>query len=84
MGSGHRLLFMVTGDVRSLARQYCDADVKVQYQEYRYDSHVTATAKWIPAATRWVLKRFAGEAAPENCDDIAPGNSLAPLPETAG
>ena len=70
---------MVAGDVRSLARQYCDAGVTVQYRQYDNGSHVTSAIFWLPAAIGWLTDRFEGKAAPENCADIAPGNSLAPV-----
>ena len=68
---------MVTGDVRSLARQFCTAGTTVDYTEYDQLSHFTTVGAWAPAAEAWLTTRFAGQAAPNNCADIAPGNSLA-------
>jgi hypothetical protein len=70
---------MVAGDVRSLAREYCARGVAVQYVQYNALSHVTSTVQWVPSALAWLGGRFAGSRAPQNCAQIAPGNSLAPV-----
>lgn len=70
---------MVAGDVRTLARSYCDRGVDVLYREYPL-SHVTAAATWAPQAYAWLAARFAGRDVPQNCDSIAPGNPVEPLP----
>jgi len=57
---------MVTGDVRSLAREYCQRGVSVQYDEYDLLSHTTTAAVWAPQAVAWVDARFAGTTAPQN------------------
>ena len=72
---------MVAGDVRTLARDYCRAGVKVQYQQYDLTSHVTTVPLWLPAAIAWLNGRFSTQPAPQNCSGIAPGNSLAPIPQ---
>lgn len=72
---------MVAGDVRSLARAYCSRGVKVEYRQYESASHVTTVPSWLPSATNWLVRRFEGVPAGENCATIAPGNSLAPIPE---
>jgi hypothetical protein len=69
---------MIAGDVRALARQYCGAGVSIQYREYPL-SHFTSIVSWLPEALAWVVARFTGVTAPNNCTSIAPGNSLAPL-----
>lgn len=69
---------MIAGDVRSLARKYCRQGVTVQYRQYPL-SHFTSVATWLPEAYAWLLARFEGVAAPDNCASIKPGNSLAPL-----
>jgi hypothetical protein len=69
---------MVTGDVRSLARQFCASGTAVDYNEYDALSHITSIVPWAPAALAWLDTRFAGTPAPNNCAQIAPGNSLAP------
>jgi Secretory lipase len=72
---------MVAGDVRSLAREYCQRGVSVQYDQYDLLSHTTTAAVWAPQAVTWVDGRFAGTTAPQNCSQIPVGNSL--TPETA-
>ena len=72
---------MVTGDVRTLAREYCQRGVPVQYNEYELLSHTPTAALWAPQAVAWVDARFAGTTAPQDCSQIPVGNSLAP--ETA-
>lgn len=69
---------MLAGDVRTLARQYCEQGVKVQHKEYG-TSHFVTMIGWLPWATAWIDDRFAGKPAPENCASIAPGNPLTPL-----
>ncbi|MGA8851033.1 MAG: lipase family protein [Aeromicrobium sp.] len=77
-GSGDGV--MLAGDVRSLARRYCDADLPVQYREYPA-SHVTTVPLWLPEAIAWLEARFDGTTSPpSSCGSIAAGNSLAPLP----
>jgi Secretory lipase len=71
---------MIAGDVRTLARQYCSHGVKVQYIQYDSLSHIGTAVPWLPAAAAWLADRFAGRPAPQNCAQIAPGNSLAPIP----
>ncbi len=70
---------MIAGDVRSLAREYCSRGVPVQYIEYDALSHTTSAVPWIPAAEAWLTSRFAGLSPPQDCAQIAPGNSLAPI-----
>jgi hypothetical protein len=55
---------MIAGDVRSLAREYCERGDKVQYFE----------------AYAWLAERFAGLPAPQDCASIPPGNPLTPIP----
>jgi hypothetical protein len=68
---------MVSGDVRQLMRQYCDAGKKVEYHEVGL-SHVGTAVVWIYPAFMFLQDRFQGKAAPNNCASIQPGNSLAP------
>jgi hypothetical protein len=70
---------MVAGDVRSLAREYCRHGVPVQYVQYDHLSHTTAVLPWLPAAKAWLSDRFAGLPAPQDCAQIPPGNSIAPV-----
>lgn len=74
---------MVAGDVRTLARQYCDGGTKVTYKQYDRDSHVGAALKWLGPSTKWLQSRFRGGPAPENCATIAPGNPLDPIVASA-
>jgi len=71
---------MIAGDVRSLARQYCDKGTKVSYTQYLL-GHIGTAVPWIAEAMTWMNNRFLGLPAPQNCSSIAPGNSLAPIPE---
>ena len=72
---------MVTGDVRTLAREYCDRGDPVQYNEYDLLGHTLTAAVWAPEAVGWIGGRFAGTAAPQDCSQIPAGNPL--TPETA-
>ncbi|WP_110206145.1 lipase family protein [Nocardioides daejeonensis] len=69
---------MIAGDVRTMARRYCAKGADIQYREYPL-THFTTVPLWLPEAYAWLMGRFAGQAAPENCASIAPGNSLAKL-----
>ncbi|KAA0024799.1 triacylglycerol lipase [Antrihabitans cavernicola] len=69
---------MVAGDVRALANRYCDAGLKIHYDQYDTLSHVPSAMLWYPGAVGWLLDRFAGNPAPSNCGHIPAGNSLAP------
>jgi len=71
---------MIAGDVRSLAREYCSRGVTVQYEQYEDLSHVPSALVWLPEAYAWLAGRFLGSPAPQNCAQIAPGNSLEPIP----
>ncbi len=69
---------MIAGDVRTLAREYCQRGIAVQYDQVPLD-HIGTAAPWIAAAMPWLSARFAGAAAPQNCAQIAPGNPLTPI-----
>lgn len=71
---------MVAGDVRSLARKYCAKGVAIEHKQFDSLSHIGATSPWLEASLPWLNARFAGEPAPNNCDQIAPGNALDPVP----
>ncbi len=71
---------MIAGDVRTLAREYCSRGVPVQYVEYEKLSHIASAVPWLPEAASWLTSRFIGLPAPQDCAQIAPGNSLAPIP----
>jgi secretory lipase len=70
---------MIAGDVRALAREWCGRGVAVKFTEYQHLGHIEGAAPWLPEAAAWLTERFLGLAAPQNCSEIAPGNSLAPL-----
>ena len=70
---------MIAGDVRTLAHEWCSRGVTVQYTEYQHLGHIEGAGPWLPEAASWLTERFAGVAAPQNCAEIAPGNSLAPV-----
>ncbi|MBJ7347869.1 MAG: hypothetical protein JHC87_04765 [Thermoleophilaceae bacterium] len=70
---------MIAGDVRSLARKYCAAGVKVTYNQYDNLSHVTSIAAWLPRAITWMTSRFSTTYVTQNCSSIAPGNPLDPI-----
>ncbi len=70
---------MIANDVRSLAREYCDRGLDVQYNEYQRLGHIEGAVPWLTETPAWPAGRFAGLAAPQDCSEIAPGNSLAPI-----
>ncbi len=71
---------MIAGDVRTLAREYCERGDRVLYDQYEL-GHVTAAVPWIGTAVPWLAGRFAGLPAPQSCGSIAPGNPLTPIAE---
>ena len=70
---------MVAGDVRTLARHFCASGTAVDYIQYDALSHIGTFPLWAPAALAWLGGRFAGIQAPNDCGQIPPGNSLAPV-----
>jgi hypothetical protein len=70
---------MIAGDVRSLAREWCSRGVTVKFTEYQHLGHIEGAGPWLPEMEAWLTERFAGLTAPQNCTEIAPGNSLAPM-----
>ena len=52
---------MITGDVRSLARKYCDAGLAIQYDQYDTISHFLGAMLWLPGALAWVDDRLNGK-----------------------
>lgn len=71
---------MIAGDVRTLARTYCEKGTTVYYEQYARLSHITSVPFWLVKAIDWIMDRFAGEPAPQNCSSVPPGNSLDPIP----
>ncbi len=43
---------MITGDVRTLARKYCDAGLAIQYDQYDTISHFLGAMLWLPRCAR--------------------------------
>ena len=70
---------MIAGDVRTLAREYCQRGVAVRYDQYDLLGHVPSAAPWLSTALPWLSARFAGSPAPQDCAQIAPGNPLTPI-----
>lgn len=70
---------MITGDVRSLAREYRARGVPVEYVQYDALSHFTSAVPWLAQAAAWLFARFADAPLPRDRGHIAPGNSLAPI-----
>jgi hypothetical protein len=75
---------MIAGDVRSLARQYCSDGIPVHFTEYQHLGHVEGAAPWLAETAPWLIERFAGLTAPQDCSEIAPGNALTPIKHTKG
>jgi hypothetical protein len=71
---------MIAGDVRTLAREYCERGDQVLYDQYPL-GHITAAVPWLATAVPWLEARFAGAPAPQNCASIEPGNPLTPIAE---
>ena len=75
---------MLAGDVRSYAREVCASGQSVDYVQPEGLSHELVEPVWSTASLAWVAARFAGTPATSDCSTIAPGNSLAPVPQPAG
>jgi hypothetical protein len=70
---------MIAGDVRSLAKEYCQRGVTVQYDQYNVFAHVETAVPWEASTLPWLSERFAGKPAPQDCAGIEPGNPLTPV-----
>lgn len=70
---------MIAGDVRTLAREYCARGATVYHEEYEDLSHVSSLVLWLPNAIDWIMDRFAGRPAPDNCSSIPAGNPIDPI-----
>jgi len=75
---------MIAGDVRSLARQYCGDGLPVHYTEYPHLGHIEGAGPWLAETAPWLIERFAGLTAPQDCSEIAAGNPLTPIKHTKG
>jgi hypothetical protein len=71
---------MIAGDVRTLARDYCDKGTKVHYEQYDSLSHIWSLPIWLHNSIAWIKQRFAGVPAPENCSSIQKGNPITLIP----
>jgi Secretory lipase len=71
---------MIAGDVRTLARDYCAKGTTVYYKEYNDLSHISSLLFWLPNSIDWIMERFAGRPARDNCSSILQGNPLDPIP----
>jgi Secretory lipase len=71
---------MIAGDVRTLALDYCAKGTTVHYEQYDDLAHVSSLLPWLPKSIDWLMDRFAGLRARDNCSSIAPGNRLDPIP----
>jgi hypothetical protein len=71
---------MIAGDVRTLALDYCAKGTTVHYEQYDDLTHVSSLLLWLPNSIDWIMERFAGLPARDNCSSIAPGNPLDPIP----
>ncbi|MCX6399939.1 MAG: triacylglycerol lipase [Propionibacteriales bacterium] len=69
---------MVAGDVRTLAKKYCSGGVQVTHREYPL-SHFLSVPLWLAEAVPWLMARFAGTPATNNCSSIKAGNPLPAL-----
>ncbi len=67
---------MVTRDVRTMVRDYCEAGAQIEYREYPYASHVLAGAPWLIEGSMWLEGRFDGKPATDNCSEVPAGNEL--------
>ena len=67
---------MVTKDVRTIVRQYCEAGTPIEYREYPFASHVIAGAPWAIEGYLWLEGRFNGAPATNNCATVPRGNEL--------
>jgi hypothetical protein len=70
---------MIAGDVRTLARDYCEKGTKVHYEQYNALSHIWSVPIWLLHSITWIKQRFAGVAARANCSSIQKGNPLTPI-----
>jgi Secretory lipase len=71
---------MVAGDVQGLAYEYCQRGVPVTFQQYALLQHTPAAVPFEASALTFLKSRFLGVTL-NGCAAIAPGNSLAPLPQ---
>lgn len=75
---------MLAGDVRSYAREVCASGDPVDYLQVTDGSHEETEVPWLAGTLPWLIARFAGTPATQDCSTIAPGNSLAPVTVGSG
>ncbi|MFL6239893.1 MAG: lipase family protein [Actinomycetes bacterium] len=71
---------MSVGDVEALAREYCNQNVNVEFQQYRKASHITAGAFFDPQTGPFLQERLAGGPPIGNCHRVGKGTSIDPVP----
>ena len=71
---------MVTKDVQQLAYTYCRRGDPVEFHIYAGLSHVQAGQPFLEQAQVFLTQRFEGLPLQSGCNDITPGNSIAPVP----
>ena len=74
LGAGDSI--MVTRDVRSLVKQYCQAGTPVEYREYSQLSHTLTTIPWATEGFLWLDAQLRGAPDTNNCASIPQGNAL--------
>lgn len=71
---------MIAGDVRSLARKYCNEGTPaVKYNQHNLLGHAGALVPWTLTTIGWISDRFAGKQAPSDCGRIPAGNPIGAL-----
>ena len=74
---------MVIKDVQQLAYTYCQRGVPVELHIYKGFDHQQAGPPFLDQAQVFLTQRFAHLPVQNGCADIAPGNSIAPVPVPA-
>jgi hypothetical protein len=69
---------MVANDVEALAHTYCTRGVSVSLNVYSGDDHTQAAVPFEAGALQFLSQRLNGQAVPDGCASVGPGNSLAP------
>lgn len=74
---------MIADDVAALAHEYCQQGVPIDFQVVKGADHTQAGLAFFPQAMAYLLGRFAGLPAVNNCSSVPVGNSLAPIAKLA-
>jgi Secretory lipase len=72
---------MIARDVQQLAYTYCTRHVPVQFHVYSNSDHVQAAPQFEAQAVQFMQTLYAGQAVPNGCASIGPGNPFTPLPQ---